>query len=447
MADLGRSAALDRVEIVNRDSCCDNRLAGLVLRLFDGASNSVAATVITNPGLGGTWIYSPPAGTTARWLRVGLEGGLANGGGNYYVTVAEVRAFSGITNVLGSSSSSPVPITTNLASFKPSCMLRLDDTVPPASRANDDNYSTETKTTMRTVDGYWEVDLGTTHALYGVRTIAASGIGYRLTNAIVRLYDGAHDSIYAQKITGVPDAFDTDLNGPVFARYVRVGLEDKQRTDPAGGIEFYIGFREVEVFGRPTNNVGILSFTASATQVQAGQNVVLSWAVEDVQRVEIHPAIGSVGASTGTNGAGSLAVTITNSTEFVLVATNNAGTFSRAVTVQVSSNALPVRISEIVAENRYSLKDGYGEASDWIELRNPGNTAVNLTGWGLSGRSLATDEVGFPCHELGPARHAPGVCLGERNPDRSRRQPARRVPPGKERRRPLSHRQQWHDHC
>ena len=81
-------------------------------------------------------------------------------------------------------------------------------------------------------------------------------------------------------MTGAPDAFDTDLNGPVFARYVRVGLEDKQRTDPAGGIEFYIGFREVEVFGRPTNEVGILSFTASANQVQAGQHVTLSWAVE-----------------------------------------------------------------------------------------------------------------------------------------------------------------------
>ena len=75
-------------------------------------------------------------------------------------------------------------------------MLRLDETVPAASNANDDNYSTETKTTMRTVDGYWEVDLGATYALYGVRTIAASGIGYRLTNTIVRLYDAAHESVY-----------------------------------------------------------------------------------------------------------------------------------------------------------------------------------------------------------------------------------------------------------
>ena len=281
-------------------------------------------------------------------------------------------------------------------------MLRLDDTVPAAGNANDDNYSTETKTTMRTVDGYWEVDLGSTYALYGVRTIAASGIGFRLTNAIVRLYDAAHESVYSQKIKGVPDAFDTDLNGPLFARYVRVGLEDKQRTDPSGGIEFYIGFREVEVFGRPTNNVGILSFAASSTQVQPGQSVVLSWAVDDVQRVEIHPGIGSVGALTAASGVGSLLVTVTNSTEFVLIATNNAGTFSRAITVQVATNALPVRISEIVAENKYSLKDGYGDAPDWIELRNPGNTAVDLTGWGLSDDPALPMKWVFPATNIAP---------------------------------------------
>jgi hypothetical protein len=130
-------------------------------------------------------------------------------------------------------------------------MLRLDESVPAASNANDDNYVTETKTTLRTVDGYWEVDLGATHALYGLRIIAASGIGYRLTNAIVRLYDEAHDSVHAQKLPAARTCSTSISTARVFARYVRVGLEDKQRTDPSGGIEFYIGFREVEVFGRP----------------------------------------------------------------------------------------------------------------------------------------------------------------------------------------------------
>jgi hypothetical protein len=400
MADLGRGFRIDRVEIVNRDSCCDNRLQGLVLRIFDAGSNSLHSAVLTNPGLGGTWSYTPPAGTAGRWLRVGLEDGKTNAGGNYYVTLAEARVFSGTTNVLTSSPVQPVQVTNNLASFKPSFMLRLDDSVPPAGRANDDNFSTETKTTMRTVDGYWEVDLGATRALYSVRAIAASGISFRLTNAIVRLYDAAHESVFARKLSGTPDTFDMDLNGPVFARYVRVGLEDKQRTDPAGGIEFYVGFREVEVFGRPTNEVGILSFSTPTPKLPPGGKATLFWNVEDVRRAEIHPAIGSVGAHTAVGGAGQITLTPTNSTEYILVASNTAGLFIQALGVEIGSSPLPVRISELVAENKYSLKDGYGEASDWIELRNTGNAAVDLTGWGLSDDSRQPMKWVFPATNI-----------------------------------------------
>lgn len=75
-------------------------------------------------------------------MRVGLEGGLTNGGGNYYVTLAEVRAFSGATNGLAVAGN-PVAVTNNLASFKTSYMLRLDTSVPAATNANDDSYAAE----------------------------------------------------------------------------------------------------------------------------------------------------------------------------------------------------------------------------------------------------------------------------------------------------------------
>jgi len=99
-ADLGRVVTIDRVEIMNRSSCCDKRLSGLVLRILDGNSNSVASAVLSNPGLGGTWTFSPTASVRGRWIRVGLENGQTNGDGNYYVTLAEARVFSGGTNVL-----------------------------------------------------------------------------------------------------------------------------------------------------------------------------------------------------------------------------------------------------------------------------------------------------------------------------------------------------------
>ena len=402
MADLGRAVPIDSVQIVNRSGCCDTRLSGLVLRIFDAGSNTVASTVLTNPGMGGTWSYAPAAGTLGRWLRVGLENGQTNGGGNYYVSLAEARVFSGGTNVLVLSPSVAAPVTNNLASFQRSYMVRLSQSIPAASNANDDSYTTETKTTTQTVDGYWEVDLGATYALYGVRTIGASGITYRLTNTICRLYDEAHDSVFARKLTGTPDVFDTDVNGPVFARYVRVGLEDKQRTDPAGGLEWYIGMREVEVFGRPTNQVGVLSFSAATNRVASGQPVALAWAVADVQRVEIHPALGSVGAFTAASGDGTVLVTPTKSTEYLLVASNAAGLFCRGAGVLVGGATLPVRISEVVAENQYSLNDGYGEASDWIELRNTGDAPVNLAGYGLSDNPALPMKWVFPSTNLAP---------------------------------------------
>jgi hypothetical protein len=402
MADLRAPQRLDRVQLVNRASCCSARLAGLVLRIFDGASNSVASSVLTDPGLGGTWTYTTPPGTVGRYIRVGLENGQRNGDGNYYVTLAEARVYSGTTNLLLAAATVSIPVTNNLASFKPSYMVRLTPSLPPATNANDDNISTSTETTTRTVDGYWEVDLGATYALYGVRTIAASGIGSRLTNTFLRLFDGAHESIFAQRLSGTPDVFDTDLNGPVFARYVRIGLEDKQRTDPSGGLEWYIGMREVEVFGRPTNEVGLRAFSASAARIAPGEPVTLSWSVEDVRRTEIRPALGSVGAHTAASGAGSLTLTPTQSTEYVLIASNTAGLFTRAVGVEVGSTALPVRLSEIVAENQHSLRDGNGEAPDWIELRNTGNAPVNLAGYGLSDDPARPRKWVFPATNLAP---------------------------------------------
>jgi hypothetical protein len=61
---------------------------------------------------------------------------------------------------------------------------------------------------------------------------------------------------------------------------------------------------------------------------------------------------------------------------------------------------LPVRISEVVADNKFSLKDGYGEAPDWIELRNTGNSPVNLQGYGLSDNPAVPMKWIFPATNL-----------------------------------------------
>ncbi|MDF7799536.1 lamin tail domain-containing protein [Pontiellaceae bacterium B1224] len=405
ICDLGTSRPITSVELVNRSgSSTTPRMGNLTLRILDAASNSMASATTTNPGDGGTYTFTPPANTSGRYVKVGLENGALNGHGDYVVCLAEVAVFDGSIDWLGAGAQSTLPEPTeNLATSKRSFMLRISDADAPSGNANDGDYATETRTTSNAFDGYWEVDLGATYALYGIRAIAPNDLAERLGYTIARLYDEEHKSVHSQKVTGSSYLCDIDLNGPVFARYVRIGLENKTTPNDTGTVnEYEIGFNEVEVFGRAVSEVGILSFNTSDTSVSSGQSVTLDWSVEDVKRAEIFPDIGSVGANTDTNGAGSIIQTMTTSTEFILIATNKAGIFAEAVGVEVDGIPLSVRISEIVAENKYSLKDGYDDAPDWIELRNTGNSTVDLTGWGLTDNPSNPMKFVFPSTTLAP---------------------------------------------
>ncbi|MEP4077974.1 lamin tail domain-containing protein [Haloferula sp.] len=401
-AELGRPYELERIEIVNRESPADAEMAGLTLSLFNIDDQVVHETVLSNPGSGETSVINLPVGTTARMLRIGLSGSEVNGAGNQRVGLAEVRLF-GTPDIPYTPTPDVVDPTANLASSKRTFMLRISDADEPSSNVNDGDYGTEARTSANAFDGYWEVDLGATYALYGIRAVVPSDLAERIPYTIVRLFDEEHDSVHYQKVTGSGDVFDIDLNGPHFARYVRIGLEDKTRPNETGTANRYeIGFNEVEVFGRPASEVGVLSFNTSDTSVSSGQNVTLDWSLEDVNRVEIYPAIGSVGAETATNGLGSISQTVTSSTEFMMVGSNSAGTFTKAVGVEVDGVPLSVQISEVVADNKYSLRDGYDDSPDWIELRNTGNNPVDLTGWGLSDDPSDLMQWVFPATIMAP---------------------------------------------
>ena len=204
-------------------------------RIYDGTSNALATAVgtVTDPGLGGTLVVdSAQRDDGSCYIRVGLENGKKNADGKLLCDPGRSPGVVRHKNLL-TPGSSTAPITNNLASFKPSYMVRLTPDILPASNANDDDYSTETKTTTATVDGYWEVDLGATFALYGVRTIGASGIGSRLTYATARFYDEGHNSVYAKRLSGTPDVFDTDVGGPLLAP-LRAHRSRRQAADRPG---------------------------------------------------------------------------------------------------------------------------------------------------------------------------------------------------------------------
>jgi hypothetical protein len=311
------------------------------------------------------------------------------------------------TNILGTASSttvvavveSPVYSTNNVAFGKLAYMARYHDSLPPASHANDADYATEAKTTSRAVDAHWEVDLGASYSLRRVHIAAATGFEQRMSHATVRLFDEDHDSVFSQHLSGVNPTFDVDP-GHRHARFVRVGFENKERSHPSGGIEWYLGIKEVGVLGRPSHEVGVVGFSASTNAITGGESVTLTWQIEELDTLDLYPGGTSVLPFTDGNGNGTLLVAPTSSVEYLLVGAAPHGTYRRAVTVTVDGQVLTPRISEFVADNRLSLRDGRGDASDWIELYNPNNTPLDMGGYGLSDRADLPMKWVFPATNM-----------------------------------------------
>lgn len=64
-----------------------------------------------------------------------------------------------------------------------------------------------------------------------------------------------------------------------------------------------------------------------------------------------------------------------------------------------------VLINEAQSSNRGDILDGDNEASDWIELYNAGDQAVQLNGWGLSDNPDKPDKWHFPDCQLAAHAH------------------------------------------
>ncbi|MFT7638438.1 MAG: hypothetical protein ACI9G1_000159 [Pirellulaceae bacterium] len=67
--------------------------------------------------------------------------------------------------------------------------------------------------------------------------------------------------------------------------------------------------------------------------------------------------------------------------------------------------AAAVLISEIMADNQTTKQDGWGQYSDWIELYNSGNTAVDLDGWFLTDEATDPQRWTFPATTIAAGDH------------------------------------------
>ncbi len=59
-------------------------------------------------------------------------------------------------------------------------------------------------------------------------------------------------------------------------------------------------------------------------------------------------------------------------------------------------------ISEFMASNETTVKDGHGNYEDWIEIWNPDGTAINLQGWRLTDSKSKPNKFVFPSLILAP---------------------------------------------
>lgn len=79
---------------------------------------------------------------------------------------------------------------------------------------------------------------------------------------------------------------------------------------------------------------------------------------------------------------------------------------------QSGAEAGAIRISEVMSAAQTVLPDRYGEFSDWVELHNTTDRAVDLAGWSLSDDPDVPDKWVFPALVIQPGERVIVFCSG-----------------------------------
>lgn len=72
-----------------------------------------------------------------------------------------------------------------------------------------------------------------------------------------------------------------------------------------------------------------------------------------------------------------------------------------------------VALTEVMAGNTLTLKDKDGEYSDWLEIHNPTDKPIDITGWGLSNKEAVPKRWVFPKTVLEPGQYIVVFCSGK----------------------------------
>ena len=148
--------------------------------------------------------------------------------------------------------------------------------------------------------------------------------------------------------------------------------------------------------GVPGGPPSVTVFEASPPFIDSGQNVTLSWEIQNATSVSISPNVGSVAADRG-----SIVVTPSETTTYTITAIGESSPAATSqITVGVDVESLDPIITEFLADNKTGLIAPDGNRSDWIELHNPNPFAIEIGGWHLSDDSTQLEKFTFPSGQI-----------------------------------------------
>ena len=154
--------------------------------------------------------------------------------------------------------------------------------------------------------------------------------------------------------------------------------------------------KDIMTNGVPGGPPSVTVFEASPPFIDSGQNVTLSWEIQNATSVSISPNVGSVAADRG-----NVMVTPSETTTYTITAIGESSPAATSqITVGVDVESLDPIITEFLADNQTGLIAPDGNRSDWIELHNPNPFAIEIGGWHLSDDSTQLEKFTFPSGQI-----------------------------------------------
>ena len=234
----------------------------------------------------------------------------------------------------------------------------------PPEKAIDNDLATFNHTESQSPGAAWELTFPTEQEIGLVEIVSRDCCSGRLNGATLRLFDDEAEMVYEINIvdSGPLTTFSTTIPPGTLAKNIRIGFDPGQ-----SGI---VHLAEVRVFGPVAQPPTIDSFTSTSSS--------LTWSTTGANSVEIS-TIGSVNASD------TLSVNPTESTIYLLTASNACGTTHATTSIQVGAEPILPHITEFSAF-----------PDDWIEIWNPSNSPIDLAGYHLTDRADFTPRYTFP---------------------------------------------------